>query len=173
MSEEVKLKLTESIPDDAYRGIVRIDAAALKKINARPGDVIEIEGTRKTVAIVDRAYPSDIGQNYIRMDGIIRRNASTSVGETVIVRKADIKEAKKVTIAPHREGVEVRATSTLAFKKSLLGRPLMKGDMIRAGSPRRRVTQSGNPLFDEVFSMMEENLMAIGFGSLRFIVVET
>ena len=45
----------------------------------------EIEGEKKTVGISDRAYPGDIGLNIIRMDGIARRNAKTSIGEVVKV----------------------------------------------------------------------------------------
>ncbi|MBD3318968.1 CDC48 family AAA ATPase [Candidatus Woesearchaeota archaeon] len=170
---DMKLKVTEAIPDDAYKGIVRVDALLLKKIGCRPGDIVEIEGQRKTVAIADRAYPSDIGRNYIRMDGIVRRNAKTSVGELITVRKANIKEAKKVTIAPAREGIVVRAPARV-FQQSLLGRPMVKGDIISpGGTKRRRSTMSGNPLFDEVFSMMEDNLSGgLGFGDLRFVVAD-
>jgi transitional endoplasmic reticulum ATPase len=170
---EAKVKVTEAIPDDAYKGIIRVDSTLLKKIGCRPGDVVEIEGKRKTVAIADRAYPSDIGRNYIRMDGIIRKNAKTSVGDIISIRKAEIKEAVKVTIAPAREGIVVRAPARV-FKQSLLGRPMVKGDVISpGGAKRRRSTMSGNPLFDEVFSMMEENLMGLGFGDLRFVVADT
>jgi transitional endoplasmic reticulum ATPase len=170
---DAKVKVVEAIPDDAYKGIIRLDSAILKRIGARPGDVIEIEGSRKTAAIADRAYPSDIGHNYIRMDGVIRKNAKTSVGELVIIRKAKVSEAKKVIIAPSREGVEVRAPARW-FKQSLMGRAMVKGDIISSGGARRRKsTTSGNPLFDEVFSIMEERFTGLGFGDLRFVVADT
>jgi len=54
----------------------------------RVGDVLEIQGGRKTVAIVDRSYPGDMSLNIIRMDGLIRRNSKTGIGELVTVRKA-------------------------------------------------------------------------------------
>src|SRR3989338_7735143 len=92
--KETKLKVREALQEEAYKGIVRIDSQTMRDIGVRPGDIVEIEGTRKTVGIVDRAYPTDVGQMVIRMDGILRRNSRTSLGEFVWVRRADVKEAK-------------------------------------------------------------------------------
>ena len=72
LKKELKLKVAEAIQDDVNKGIVRIDSGFMRDLGVRPGDIVEIEGTRKTVAIVDRAYPGDIGLNIIRMDGLIR-----------------------------------------------------------------------------------------------------
>ena len=91
--KELTLKVAEAIQDDVNKGIVRIDSAIMQQIDVRPGDIVEIGAERKTVAIVDRAYPSDLGLSLIRMDGIIRRNAKTGIGEAVKVKKAEVKEA--------------------------------------------------------------------------------
>ena len=69
--QETKLKVMEALQEEAYKGIVRIDAETMHEIGVRVGDIIEIEGNRKTVGIVDRAYPTDVGQSVIRMDGIL------------------------------------------------------------------------------------------------------
>ena len=168
---ETKLKVMEALQEEAYKGIVRVDSETMKQLEVHPGDVVEIEGNRTTVGIVDRAYPTDVGQNIIRMDGILRRNAKTSIGENVKVRKSDIKEAKSITIAPAQKGVMVRADSYL-FKKALLGRAVMIGDIVvPGGSTRRRRTMSDSPFFDDIFSMFEEFPGSFGFGSLRFMVV--
>ncbi len=170
---DIKLKVAEAIQDDVNKGIVRVDSSFMREIDVRPGDIVEIEGTRKTVAIVDRAYPGDIGLNIIRMDGLSRKNAKTSIGELIAVRKAAVEPAKKVVIAPAREGIVVRASANI-FKQGLLGRAVTKGDIISLGGTRRRrsaMTQS--PFFDEVFTMMEESMMAYGFGDLKFVVAET
>ena len=99
MSSEINLKVMEAVQDDVNKGIVKIDSNFMKQININPGDIVEIKGERTTGAIVDRAYPGDIGLNIIRMDGNIRRNARTSIGEIVIIKKAAVKPAKKVSIA--------------------------------------------------------------------------
>jgi len=163
---DVKLKVAEAIQDDVHKGIVRIDSSFMREIDVRPGDIVEIEGQRKTVAIVDRAYPGDIGLNIVRMDGLTRKNCKTSIGELLSVTKAKVQPAKKVVIAPAREGIVVRA-SPVIFKQGLMGRAMVKGDIISLGGPRRRRS------FDEVFNMMEEQMMAVGFGDLKFVVAET
>ncbi len=173
MPTDIKLKVAEAIQDDVNKGIVRVDSSFMREIDVRPGDIVEIEGTRKTVAIVDRAYPGDIGLNIIRMDGLARKNARTSIGELIAVRKAKVEAAKKVVIAPAREGIVVRASANI-FKQGLLGRAMTKGDIISLGGTRRRRTaMSQSPFFDEVFNMMEESMMAYGFGDLKFVVAET
>jgi len=116
---ELKLKVVEAIQEDVNKGIVRIDSGYMREIGVRPGDIVEIEGSRKTVAIVDRALPGDIGLNHIRMDGLCRRNAKTGIGELVKVRKTDIKEAKKVVIAPARTGIIIKTNSNNILKPGL------------------------------------------------------
>src|SRR3972149_10759374 len=100
MIKAINLKVAEAIQDDVNKGIVRIDSSLMSEIGVKSGDIVELKGERKTIAIVDRAYPGDIGLNIIRMDGLIRRNAKTGIGEVVKIGKADIKEAKKIVIAP-------------------------------------------------------------------------
>src|SRR3989344_2499504 len=124
---DIKLKVVEALQDDAYKGIARIDPQLMRAMGLARGDIICIKGGRETVAIVDRAYPADVGENIIRIDGLIRRNARTSVGEQVIVRKANIKAAVKVAIAPAQKGISVHADPEM-LKNGLLGRPVTKGD---------------------------------------------
>ena len=175
MAKELKLKVVEAVPDDVEKGIVRIDSNFMKDIGVKTGDIVEIKGERSTVAVADRAYPGDIGLNIIRMDGILRKNAKTGIGELVNVKKAEVKEAKKIVIAPSRKGVIVKA-SAAAFKQGLLGRAVIKGDIISLGGARTRKTaMADNPFFDDVFKgILEENFsLGFGFGDLKFIVVET
>src|SRR3990167_3968313 len=133
---EIKLKVMEAVQDDVNRGIVKVDSSFMKQIGVAPGDAVEIKGERVTGAIVDRAYPGDIGLNIIRMDGNIRRNARTSIGEMVTVRKAAVKPAKKIIIAPAHKGVLIKASPQL-FAQGLLGKALVKGDIVSLGRARR------------------------------------
>ena len=165
----------EAVQDDVNKGIVKIDSTFMKQIEVNPGDVVEIAGERKTAAIVDRAYPGDIGLNIIRMDGNVRKNARTSIGELVTILKADVKPAQKVSIAPVNKGVMIKASSEL-FKQGLLGKALVKGDIVSLGRSRRR----NYPFHDNnandvgnIFSMMESQFAGYGFGTLKFMVVDT
>ena len=173
MANETKLKVMEALQEEAYKGIVRIDTETMNSIGVRPGDIIEIEGQRATVGIVDRAYPTDVGQAVIRMDGILRRNAKTSIGDYVKIRKADVKEAKSVQIAPVQKGVVVQADAEL-FKRSLIGRALMKGDIFSPGGTRRRRRTMTGSSFEDIFDVFEQGFMGnFGLGGLKFIVVNT
>lgn len=176
MEKEAVLKVAEAIQDDVNKGIVRIDSNFMKEVGIRPGDFIEIEGERKTVGIVDRSYPGDIGLNIIRLDGILRRNARTGIGETIRIRKVDVKEAKKVTIAPARKELIVRASPTL-FKRGLIGRAVRKGDLVSiGGANRRRSAMTDSPLGDIFNEMIKtDDFFGLNFGlsDLKFIVVDT
>ena len=169
---EIKLKVMEALQEEAYKGVVRIDSQTMKEINVRPGDIIEIEGSRKTVGIVDRAYPTDVGQSVIRMDGILRRNAKTSLGENVIVRKAEIKEANTITIAPAQPNITIQADPFI-FKRGLLGRPVMKGDQVALGGTARRKSAMADSQFEDIFGFFEQGGSPFGFGKLKFLILET
>lgn len=167
--KEVVLRVQEALQEEAYKGIIRVDSQTMRQIDVRVGDIVEIEGGRKTVGIVDRAYPSDIGQEIIRMDGIIRRNAKTGIGENIKIRKADIKEAKSVTIAPAQQGVMIQGNPSM-LRRGLIGRAVVKGDIMSLGGTKRRQrTMMGTP-FEDIFDMAENFMGGMGFGSLKFIV---
>ncbi len=173
MMNEIKLKVMEALQEEAYKGIVRIDSETMREIGVRPGDVVEIVGTRPTVGIVDRAYPTDVGQAVIRMDGILRRNAKTGIGEAVAVRKAEVKEAKNITIAPAQQGVVIQADPEL-FRRGLLGRAVIKGDLVVLGGARRRRRAMAESPFEEIFDLFEQGFIGnFGLGSLKFIIVDT
>ena len=169
---EIKLKVMEAVQDDVNKGIVKTDSTFMKQIGVNPGDIVEVKGERITAAVVDRAYPGDIGLNIIRMDGNTRRNAKTSIGELVTVKKAEVKPAKMVTIAPAIKGVMIKAPPGV-FKQGLLGRAIVKGDTVSlGGTTRRKSTMSTNPFFDDIFSMLDESAIGFGFGDIKFIVVD-
>jgi transitional endoplasmic reticulum ATPase len=173
--QEVKLKVVEALQDDAYKGIARVDTGVMRKLGARRGDVISINGGRETVAIVDRAYPADIGEGIIRIDGIIRRNSRTGIGEIVSVSKVDIKEAKKINIAPSQRGVMVQANPEV-LKRGLLGRAVVKGDVVvLGGTARRRDIMSDIDLFDDIFAEALSGIGGFGFSGMqtRFLIVST
>ena len=83
--KELTLKVVEALQDDAYKGIARLDIDLMKEIDVKRGDAILIGKNKSTIAIADRAYPSDVGERIIRIDGIIRRNSKTGIGDVVTV----------------------------------------------------------------------------------------
>ncbi len=169
---EIRLKVAGSRQDDVGKGIVRIDSSVMKKLGIRQGDIVEIEGNRKTVAIADRAYPADIGLEIIRMDGLTRWNAKTSIGEYVTVRKANVEPAASVTLAPAEKGVVIQISPEMV-KNALLGRPVVKGDVITlGGTGRRKVAFTGSPFDELIRDVFEDVGFFTGFQDIRFVVVD-
>ncbi len=172
--KQVKLKVVEALQDDVYKGVARIDPHLMRSLGLNRGDVISIIGGRETCAIVDRAYPADIGEGIIRIDGLIRKNAKTGVGENVNVRKANAKSAQKVTIAPAQQGIMVQGDPEM-FKHGLLGRAVTKGDIISLGGVQRRRDAMGDfpDIFGDLHEMFGGNMAFAGFQQLKFMVVST
>jgi transitional endoplasmic reticulum ATPase len=177
----IRLRVMEALQDDAYKGIARIDSEVMRELEIRRGDVIIIKGNRDTVAIADRALPADIGEGIIRIDGILRKNAKTGIGDIVSVSRADIKEAKKIIIAPAQKGIMVQADAD-NLKRGLLGRAVMKGDIIVLGGVQRRrdILSEEFGDIDDIFGNLGDILGGMGFGQLgggitqiKFLVVNT
>ena len=171
MSIELKVfELTENI--DYGRNIARIDSEFMKKINVRVGDIIEIEGTRKTVAIAINSYSIDTSFKNIRIDDITRRNAGIDIGEMVKIRKIEIKEARSVTLTPIEKDIIVQVSPTLV-RQYLCKKPIMKGDIIMPSPIVKRGKNSSN-LFDDFFGPDFMEMFFTPFsGSIKFIVLET
>ncbi|AXV39799.1 CDC48 family AAA ATPase [Methanobacterium sp. BAmetb5] len=165
-NEEMKLKVAEAFSQaDVGRSIARIDPACMGKLDLLDGDMIEIEG-RKLTATTVASSQSDIGLGIIRIDGYIRKNAGTSLGEEVTVRKAEVKEAQKVVLAPVDQKVMIRGDVRGAFR----GRVLSKGDIIVTGIRQQQSTMRGS-LFDEFFRDAMSDVSPMG--ELKLAVVAT
>ncbi len=180
--DKVQLKVVEALPDDAYKGIARIDSEVMRDLDVRRGDVILIKGNRETVAIVDRAYPADVGEGIIRVDGIIRRNAKSGIGDVVTISKANVREAKKIIIAPAQKGIRVETNDPEGLRRGLLGRTIVKGDIVVLGGVQRRRDLMSEDLGDlnDIFGNLNDILGGMGFGQLgggvsqiKFLVVNT
>ncbi|HEC72193.1 MAG TPA: AAA family ATPase [Thermoplasmatales archaeon] len=130
---EIILKIAEAFQQDVGYGRARIDNQTRINLDLSIGDVIEIEGTKVTAAVVWRAHPSDEGKGIIRIDNLTRKNAGTGLGERVKIRRADVKEAREVTLAPlisKGQQIQFGAGIDNLIKKGLLRRPLTKGDSV-------------------------------------------
>jgi transitional endoplasmic reticulum ATPase len=133
VQKETVLKIAEAFQQDVGYGRARIDNQTRLTLDLSIGDVIEIDGIKTTAAVVWRAHPTDEGKGIIRIDNLTRKNAGTGLGDRVKIRKADIKVAKDITIAPLiSKGQQIQFGSGIdhLIKKGLLKRPLTKGDSV-------------------------------------------
>ena len=131
--KEVELKISEAFQPDVGYGRARIDHQSRMNLDLSIGDVIEIEGTKITTAVVWRAHPTDEGKGILRIDNLTRKNTGRGLGDRVIIRKAEVREAKEVVLAPivlQGQKVHFGEGIDTLIKKGLLKRPLTKGDNI-------------------------------------------
>ncbi len=146
MANKLTLRVAESHHRDVGRDIARIEREKMEMLGLVSGDYIEIVGKDTTYAIVWPAYPEDRGNDLIRIDGNIRNNAGTSLDDKVNIKKAEAKEAKRVTLAPTQA---IRLVGGAQYIHRLLeGRPINKGQQIRVetvSNPLNFVVLSTSP----------------------------
>jgi len=123
------LKVAEATAKDVGRGIVRFDPGEFEKLEVQVGDVVTVEGKRKTVAKVLPAYMEDRGQGLIRLDGITRENAQVGIDEKVRVAACEFQPARKIVVAPL---TAMRSYDARYIGSLLEGLPLLEGDLVRA-----------------------------------------
>ncbi len=147
----VTLKVSEAKSYDAGRGIARIDPEVAYNLGLQTGDVIGIEGTKKTAALIWPGYPEDSNTGLIRIDGTVRRNAGVSIDDRVKVRKIQTAMAEKVLFAPTQPLKIQGGEAYLAH--NLEGRVISRGDAVELNIMGRRVDLvaiSTKPAIDSV-----------------------
>ena len=136
VAEGVTLKVAEALQDEVGYGRGRLDTPTRNELGLSIGDIIEIHGRRRepTVAIVWRARTEDEGKGVVRIDGLIRNNAKVNLGDKVEVRKAQVRPAQKVSLAPLLEQQSGRVQFGPGIDEIILRglnrRPLTKGDAV-------------------------------------------
>ena len=160
--KEKILKVAEALSQiEIGQGIARIDPNVMSELGLNEKDLIEINGEKKTAAIV---LPSqtDIGLGVIRIDGLVRKNSGATIGGEVTIKKAKAIEAKKVVLAPTEDNIRVQGDVRGLF----MNKVMMQGDLIGSQIRAPRSNMGFNSIFDELmdFSPMKE---------IRFAVVST
>ncbi len=146
------LRVVEAKPGDVDKGIARIDPALMEILGLAKGDVIAIEGKRKTVAIAYKGPPEDENRGVVRIDGTIRRNAGVAIDEKVGVEKVNAVNASKVSFAP-TEPLRIMGGEEF-LQKRLEGRVVTRGDVLPINIMGRvfdLVVTGHNPSKDAVF----------------------
>lgn len=131
MDLDLELKVAEALAEDVGKGWARLDPEDIKFLNAVLGDLIEVQGGKKTVARITGTFPEFYGKKMVQIDGITRSNAQANVGEIVRVRKIPRKTAATVLVTPLDLTQVIPEENELEqFAKVLQGLPAMLGDKI-------------------------------------------
>jgi transitional endoplasmic reticulum ATPase len=127
------LKVKEALAKDVGRAIARIDPEDMKTLGLEVGEIIEIEGKRKTAAKVMPCYAEDRGKKIIQMDGISRENSQIGLDEKVKIRKIEYKAANRITLSPLTVSSLLQRDKDTRYIGSLIeGLPVIAGDRVRA-----------------------------------------
>mgnify|MGYP001306201088 FL=1 len=130
-SESLTLRVAKAIPSDVGHGRARVPFD--NELNLKPGDIVQIEGERKTAAIVWRCRPEDANLGVIRVDGIIRKNAGVSLGDRAVITKVDVQPCSKLILSPvmaKQQKVRFGPGIEGFARRGLNKRPVMAGDRI-------------------------------------------
>ena len=130
---EATLRVVEALQQDVSYGRARLDGQTRVELNLSPGDIIEIKGHKTTAAVVWRSHPGDEGKGIIHVDNLTRKNAGVSIGDKVTIKKAEVKPAKQVTLAPaisQDQQIQFGDGIDALAKRGLLKRPVVQGDIV-------------------------------------------
>nr|WP_319377724.1 CDC48 family AAA ATPase [uncultured Methanoregula sp.] len=129
---EVQLRVDSAYPGDQGGGKARLDPETMLLLKISPGDLVVIEGKRRTVAKVWRSLVEDWNQRKIRIDNFTRQNAGVSIGDTVKIAKiTDEIEAKRVVLAPPEDlPKKIPIANNPHVVNGLIDFPIVKNDTI-------------------------------------------
>ena len=128
---ELGVGVQEGYSLDKGKAVARLDKDSMKQLEASNGQIIEIQGNRRTFA---KCFPSteDTGAN-LKIDSLIRHNAQIQIGNRIYVRKVNPPVAKTVHVVP----LEItHFGDDTEVKERLLGYPVVQGDIIAIESLR-------------------------------------
>ncbi|RNI15329.1 AAA family ATPase [Methanohalophilus sp. RSK] len=126
---KIEVCVAEAYHRDAGRGIARLNKDLMEKVGAISGDIISIQGKRKTYAVVWPGYLDDAGKTIIRIDGNLRNNAGIGIDDKVTIKKVEATDAQRVTLATNQT---IHSKNYSRYIHRILeGRPLDRGQKIR------------------------------------------
>ena len=128
MTNDKAIKVAELKPGEAGKGIARLDPELMDILQIRAGDIIQMDGSKKTVVKVLRGSPEDANRGIIRIDGSTRHNAGTSIDERVSIKKIMAKHAEKIVFSP-TEALRLQGGEEY-LAQVMEGRAFAKGDVI-------------------------------------------
>jgi len=169
--DSVTLQVAGANERDVGKGTARMSEKAFRELDLDQGDVVALSGDRDTAAIALPPYSQDEGLPIIRLDGLLRTNAKTSIGDEVGVSKADPQPAEKVTVAPAQEDLRVRGSGQ-ALRETLSGRPVVAGDVISTSVYRQKPDMDQGQFPDDIFRRFFQQ-RSFGLREIRLMVVST
>ena len=128
MSElELNIEVQSEFLPDKGKGIARLDTDSMKRLDISSGDIIEIQGQRKTYSKCLASPKKNHANGILNIDGLIRSNAGINIGNRIYIKKILAARAKKITIAP----LEITSfVEESEIKEALTLFPIIQGDNV-------------------------------------------
>ena len=89
MNKELNLMVAEAVDEDKNRNIARVSQNHLDELKIKAGEIVEILGKKKALAIARKSWPGDTNLDFVRIDQMVRETAGINLGETVSIRKSN------------------------------------------------------------------------------------
>lgn len=124
----ISLNSAEAYTRDVGNGVIRIDNHTMEKLNAKPGDIIEIIGNKKTCAKCLPLFPSDEDKQIARLDGLTRNNAGIGLNFPIQLRKTIAVAAQEVGVISLEYSPAIIDADYIY--ETLASTPIIKGDSI-------------------------------------------
>jgi transitional endoplasmic reticulum ATPase len=98
--KEITLKIAEASQRHVGKGIAVVDPKIVEDNNWKTGQILELVGNRKSHVKLWPGSAEDYGTGIIKIDGIMRHNISSGIGEKISVKRVDAAQAEQVTLSP-------------------------------------------------------------------------
>ena len=151
----ISLKISEIHSRDSGKGYARISPMDMQELGLTSWDLVQIDGRRKTVA---RALPLDTEEleteSVIEIDTVTRENAGVELDDIVIVTKADLEKASRITLCPRNKAFLYDPGKSKHLCNRLEGLAVTVGDKVSV-----RVSAAKTEDFDVLTTMPEHSVV--------------
>ena len=125
---EVELVVGSAEKLDVGKGVVRIGPNTMRMMHLNYGEIVRIKGEKITAA---KALPDiDEDSDIIRMDSIIRKNSGALLGDKVTISRAEVKDAKAITLAPMQADMQFSGDLSSYFKDKFKDIPIVQNNIL-------------------------------------------
>ena len=171
--KKVKVRIEELEKSRSGRSLCYVDPELLEKLDLTTGNIIEIQGKKKTTGIVVSSMV-DRGKGIIRLDGLQRLNAGATIGEMVSIKLAQVYNAEEVSLTPTKSNIDLKKQAD-AIKAKLIDKPVVLGDIIEVLGEVYQTNDSDNAMNDfiKMMPMFRTQRRKPTLGTLRLIVEDT
>jgi transitional endoplasmic reticulum ATPase len=127
------LTVGEAQARDVGRGLARLVPSDLAALGLQPGEIVEIVGSRATVARAMPIFEPGAAGGTLQIDGIVRGNAQVTLGDEVQLARGQVAPAEWAVFSPATPSdAFVREDAARYLGRVLNGLPVTQGDRVRA-----------------------------------------